>query len=151
MPAPLRPSVLGAALLLTAGCFGFDGDAGKFFADMLSLQQGIVQQFGDSNIGINRSTSGQLTVTFTNSHLAALPDSAQAVEARQVAEYVRDHYPEYGGLTQVSIALRSQQGGGGFSVSTSNVPYAWTTAELGPSPLRPDSASPVDSMKGPAK
>ena len=151
MRTPLRPSVLGAALLLTAGCFGFGGDAGKFFSDLLSLQQGIVQQFGDSDIGINRNTSGLLTVTFTNSHFAALPDSAQAAEARKVAEYVRDHYPEYGGLTQVSIALRSQQGGGGFSVSTSNVPYSWTTAELGPSPLHPDSVTSGDRLKGPAK
>lgn len=99
---------------------------------MLSLRQGLATRFNEPGISINLSNHTALSVMFVNSKLASLPDSDRAVMARQVAEYVRDHYRGYASL--ISIAVGFEQAGrvGVFSYTMRKSPYSFSTVELGP-------------------
>ena len=108
--------------------------------DIFSLQRGLAQEFQTNAINVNLSNSAYLTIVFSNSAAASLPDSERAVFARRVAEFVRDHYPQYQQLSSISVGFASVRGGGGFSISRTDVPYRFTPAELGP-PRQPKEAT----------
>ncbi len=80
----LARALLPAAMIAALAC----GE----FGDMLALQRGLVHQFGMDAVSINVNNGNALTVTFTNSQAATLPDPDRAAFARRVAEFVRDHY-----------------------------------------------------------
>lgn len=119
-------------LTLGAGCQGVERMK-KMFGDLIALSTGISNQFGEpnTNIDVNNTT---LTVTFTNSKLEDLPEPRRAALARNVARYVRDHYPDYPSLTKVAVAFKEQHGQHGATVSQTFVPYRYSTDELGSAP-----------------
>lgn len=100
--------------------------------EILSLQQGLVREFGTSAISVNLNGSGSLSVIFSNSPIAALTDSARAAFARRVAEYVRDHYAHYERLQSIQVGFASEKGGFGVRITSTRVPYRFTPSELGP-------------------
>lgn len=100
--------------------------------DIFSLQRGLAQEFHTNAINVNLSNSAYLTIVFSNSPAAALPDSERAVFARRVAEFVRDHYPKYEQLTSIDVGFAAVRGGAGISFTKTDVPYRFTPVELGP-------------------
>jgi hypothetical protein len=100
--------------------------------DIFSLQRGLAQEFHTNAINVTLSNSSYLTILFTNSPSAALPDSERAVFARRVAEFVRDHYPKYEQLTSIDVGFAAVHGAAGISFSKTDVPYRFTPAQLGP-------------------
>ena len=101
------------------------------FGDMLALQRGLVHQFGMDAVSINVNNGNVLTVTFTNSQAATLPDPDRAAFACRVAEFVRDHYREYPSLARVNVGFARVSSVGLVTISHTDVPYSFTTADLG--------------------
>lgn len=106
------------------------------FKSLIALQQDLAREFQSSmKISVG---SGRLTVLFTNSNNANLPELERAQFARHVAEFVRDHYSAYDQLESIQVGFATVRGGGGFTFSTSSVPYRFATSELGASRNRAD-------------
>lgn len=103
--------------------------------DIITLQRGLSHEFQTSAISINLNNSRYLTVTFTNSPTADLPEPEQAAFARRVAEYVRDHYARYEQLQSIQVGFSSVKGVG-ITFTSTRIPYRFTPSELGP-PLPP--------------
>ena len=101
------------------------------FKEMLSLQQGLVQEFQTSAISININ-SDNLTIVFSNSPNANLPEEERAAFARRVGEYVRDHYAGYDHLQRIQVGFASVKGTAGFRITNTQVPYQFSPGELGP-------------------
>ncbi|HTS88088.1 MAG TPA: hypothetical protein VMG41_06305 [Gemmatimonadales bacterium] len=112
--------------------------------ELQQLQASLTERFGGPGIVVNE-TSTTLIVTFVNSDLAKLPSDQRTAKAREVAEFVREHFPGYARLTSISIALQTRSSLGVASFSRTQTPYTYRTAELGPSALPPvhsDTVSP---------
>jgi hypothetical protein len=81
-------------------------------------------------------------LVFASSGTARLPEVARRAAARRAAEYVRDHYVDYGELATVHVAWFA-----GPYEHRDYVPppgsYVFTRAELGEAPPRPASADTV--------
>lgn len=128
MRAPLVR--LGIALFLAlslAGC--------HFFAQLFALQKGMGARFHatPTSINVNSGTHGTvMTVLFGDSAHMNLPDSDRAAFARDVAEYVRDHYQDYPTLTSVTVGFTSTQDYGVVHVTRNQAPYSFSREELGP-------------------
>ena len=119
---------LGALLgLLTATSTSACAD----LKEMMSLQQGLAQEFHTPAINLNLNTSRTLTVVFANSPYADLQSGEQSAFARRVAEYVRDHYAGYARLQRITVGFATVRGGGGMQFSTSRLPYTFTPQDLG--------------------
>ena len=89
---------------------------------------------------MNLNNSAYLTVTFSNSTAADLPEVERAAFARRVAEYVRDHYAAYDKLQSIQVGFSSVRGGGVVHVTSTQIPYRFTPSELGaPKPSKNDS------------
>ena len=99
--------------------------------DIMTLQQGLAREFNQSAIGVNVNNSVSLTVTFSNSPAADLPDAERAAFARRVAEYVRDHYPHYSALQTINVGFASVTKTGPVTYTNSSVPYRFTPSDLG--------------------
>lgn len=128
------PSVAVLCLAITSACADLK--------DLLSLQQGLVQEFQTSAINVNVSNTAYLTVVFSNSANADLPETERAAFARRVAEYVRDHYAHYDQLQNISVGFASVKGAAGFHVTNTQVPYQFTPADLG-APVGPKKQAPA--------
>lgn len=107
--------------------------------DLLSLQRDLSRGFPGSAINVNVSNSAYLTIVFSNSPEAALPEPEQAAFARRVAEFVRDHYARYDQLQSIQVGFASVKGVG-VTFRSTRIPYRFTPSELGP-PQRPKEAS----------
>jgi hypothetical protein len=99
--------------------------------DLLSLQQGLAHEFDTSAINVNLSNSAYLTVVFSNSPVSNRSEPERAEFARRVAEYVRDHYPRYDQLQSIQVGFASVKGVG-ITFTSTQIPYRFTPAELGP-------------------
>lgn len=99
---------------------------------LTALQRGLAERFREPGISVHLNNQEYLTVLFVNSKVASLPDSDRAVLARAVAEYVRDHYRGYASLSTVAVGFQQALRVGMFSYSSTNRPYSFSTAELGP-------------------
>ncbi|HYJ79296.1 MAG TPA: hypothetical protein VEW03_06835 [Longimicrobiaceae bacterium] len=119
----LVPLLLLGIGLATASC--------RDLAQLVVLSAGIGREFHVTGISSNLSGS-HLTIVFENSRFAADPEPVRAATAREVAEYVRDHYPGYPELQQVTIQFGSGGSSGGFSSSLQAEGYTFTPADLGP-------------------
>jgi hypothetical protein len=119
-----RGARIALVLLAAAGCADL--------AALTALQRGLAQRFKEPAISIHISNHEYLTVLFVNSKVASLPDSARAVLAREVAEYVRDHYRGYASLSTVAVGFQQSLRVGMFSYRSTNRPYSFSTAGLGP-------------------
>jgi hypothetical protein len=102
----------------------------------------LAREFQTSAISVNINNSVHLTVMFSNSPAADLPDVEQAAFARRVAEYVRDHYTSYRRLQTISIGFATVRGVGAVRFTRSRVPYRFTPQELGPPSAKPKEAAP---------
>ena len=100
--------------------------------DIISLQRDLAREFETPAIGVNINNSVHLTITFSNSPAAVLPDAEQAAFARRVAEYVRDHYVGYDRLQTISVGFATVKGGGPVRFTTTRVPYRFSPDQLGP-------------------
>ena len=98
---------------------------------ILSLQRGLAREFQTSAVGVNLHNSAYLTVTFSNAPIAEQPEHEQAMFARRVAEYVRDHYAHYERLQSIQVGFASVEGVG-ITFTRTRVPYRFTPSELGP-------------------
>ena len=116
-----------ALILLIASC--------HFFAQLFALQRGMGARYHAQpvSINVNSGTHGTaMTVLFGDSAHVALPDSLRALFARDVAEYVRDHYPDYPSLTTVTVGFSSTQDYGIVHFTRNQAPYSFSHDELGP-------------------
>jgi hypothetical protein len=128
-----------AAAALVAGCAELGG--------IMRLQQELVREFASPEVNVNLTTSGQLTVVFQNSPLGDLDSVPQAKIARQVAEFVRDHYVAYAQLNMINVGFGTRRGAGPVTVTNTRVPYSYRTADLG-APVKADSTG--DTTRRPA-
>jgi hypothetical protein len=101
-------------------------------AALSSLQHGLVARFNEAGISINLHNHQNLSVVFVNSKLAELPDSERAATAREVAQFVRDHYSGYRSLTSIAVGFRQAMKVGMVSFSATKLSYTYSTADLGP-------------------
>ena len=97
---------------------------------LLALQQDLMREFQTSSVKVSLGSS-RLTVVFVNSPNADLPESDRAIFARRVAEFVRDHYGAFDQLQSLRVGFETVHGVGGFSVSSSRIPYEFTPSDLG--------------------
>jgi hypothetical protein len=111
-----------ALLAATAAC----GD----LKDLMSLAGDLKAEFGESP-NLNVTNHAHLTVTFRNSRYADLPEGERAAFAQRVAEFVRDRYPGYDRLETVRVGFLSQRRAGIVTLSQSETPYTFRTADLG--------------------
>src|ERR1041384_2199191 len=100
--------------------------------EMLSLQQGLAQEFQTQQISININNSVDMTILFSNSPVAQASDSEQAAFARRVGEFVRDHFSKYGGLEAIGVGFSSVRGTGAFHITNTRIPFRFTPQDLGP-------------------
>lgn len=123
----VKPGITLLLVLSLGGC--------HFFAQLFALEKGMGTRYHatPTSININSGTQGTvMTVLFGDSAHVNLPDSDRAVFARDVAEYVRDHYPAYATLTSVTVGFTSTQDYGVVHVTRNQAPYSFTRDELGP-------------------
>ena len=117
----LRLPLLLAVLLLGAGC---DRIAADF-----SLAWSIYREFDAPSVQISVNDR-YLMVVFPSSPLADRPEVERRAHALRVAEYVRDHYPRYGALNDVSVAyFRDDHDPPGHQALVGR--YTFTGADLG--------------------
>ena len=120
------PLLVAVLLLSAAGC--------QRMWDSVSLLVSIGREFDARDLHISSKVTpseAHLTVIFRHSPLADRPEAERRAHARRVAEYVRDHYPRYGELDDVSVAYFR----GGYEPAGYLAPpgsYTFTRAELGP-------------------
>ena len=119
-----RCARIALVLLAAVGCANLSA--------LTALQRGLAERFREPGISIHLNNHEYLTVLFVNSKVASLPDSDRAVLAREVAEYVRDHYRGYSSLSTVAVGFQQALRVGMFSYSSTNRPYSFSTAGLGP-------------------
>ncbi len=100
--------------------------------ELMSLQQELTHEFNTGAVNVNTNNAVHLTVIFSNSPAAELPDSDRAAFARRVAEYVRDHYPGYERLQTIRIGFAKVSGAGAVKFTSSRAPYRFTPRDLGP-------------------
>ena len=110
--------------------------------DVMMLQQGLMREYQEPAIGVNVA-NGVLTVVFQNSKRASLPERERSALAHQVAEFVRDHYAEYGHLSRVQIGFTTAHQYGPLTTTRSDVPYSYAATDLGPAPAAATSATPA--------
>jgi hypothetical protein len=121
-----RPATLAAALLaLALTACGMMGD----LRDLSALQTAVAKSYGET-AAVNLSNGKLLTVTFQNSKFATLDGPSRSDFARGVAVFAFTQYARRDSLTSVSIGFRSVKGAGGFTLTTTDVPYSWTATEL---------------------
>lgn len=123
----VRPGIALLLALSLAGC--------HFFAHLFALQKGMGARYhaAPASINVNSGTQGTvMTVLFGDSAHVDLPDSDRAAFARDVAEYVRDHYPDYPSLASITVGFSSTQDYGVVHVTRNQAPYSFSREELGP-------------------
>jgi hypothetical protein len=113
--------------------------------EIMSLDLALMSEFHEQDIHIDLS-SHALTVTFANSTRATAPDSSKAAFARQVAEFIRDHYSHYSSLEMVNIGFSKVSKTGPVTVTSGEAIYQFTPQDLGapkPETKAPKKAVPV--------
>ena len=102
------------ALLVLSGCNdgGVGQELSKNYGDCLTLLQDSVRS---------------IRVICGNSPLAERPDSERVHTARKIAEFVRDHHPEYKGRERVVVEFRGKKGDPNAAPH-----YDFSTGKLGP-------------------
>jgi hypothetical protein len=88
--------------------------------------------YGPAFVGSATADATALEVTFLESPFADHADAERRVEARKVAEYVRDNYPQYKTLNKVIIAFPTKKELAAEKLSDIAARYTFTRAELGP-------------------
>jgi hypothetical protein len=96
--------------------------------DLLRLVAVVTREFGPASINI---TNSHLTVTLQNAR-ADSAGSDPVATARRVAELVRDRYPGYAKLEDVTVVFQSRSQYGPVGMSRGNGAYSFTREELGP-------------------
>ncbi|HET7234711.1 MAG TPA: hypothetical protein VFJ16_32155 [Longimicrobium sp.] len=102
------------ALLALSGCN--DGRVG----------QELSKNYGDC-LTLLQDSARSIDVICGNSPFAERPDTERAHTARKIAEFVRDHHPEYKGRQRVVVEFRGKKGD-----SKAAPHYDFGTAKLGP-------------------
>lgn len=115
--------------ILVLGCQQLGG--------LMRLQQDLSRAYSGAQIHVN-VTNDRLTVSFVNYRMSDADSADAAAFAREVAEFVRDHYVGYDRIQVVAVGFSSVKGAGPITITNNRVPYAFRTRELGP-PVRPDS------------
>ena len=123
---PIRPLLLLALALSAAAC--------RDVAQLMAVSAGIGTHFEVKDVSANLSNHTHLTLVFSNARVADDPEPVRAAMARQVAEYVRDHYAGYSRLRQITIEFNSVRSGGVVTLTQPKGSYSFTPAELGPAP-----------------
>jgi hypothetical protein len=116
-----------AVLILCSSCIDTSG-----LRDLAALQSDIAEEFKERTVSVNLNNSVYLAVTFENSSRAELPADARAAFAREVAGFVRDHYPGYTELEMISIGFTIRRGVGPVSITRSNISCRFSPADLLP-------------------
>jgi len=106
------------AVLLATGC--------RDIADLMRLSAGLNKDFGQTKVNLTNGT--HLSVTLTNPSPAAVSNEQQT--ARRVAEYVRDHYPKYGALEDVTVVLETHRQYGPVGYTRGTGSYTFARADL---------------------
>jgi hypothetical protein len=122
------------AAAVSLGCANIEA-TNRVLRELQGLQPDLAREFGEPNItlAINNAT---LTVVFVNSSLAALSTPERSDAARRVAEYVRDHFESYASLQTIAVGFQVRHAVAGVSAARTEVPYTFSTSDLGQRPTR---------------
>jgi len=125
-------SVISAIMLCVVVTFAFPAcqDMFKGMGEMMVLQQKLAQEFNTQNIGVKLSNGTHLSVTFQGSQFAELPESEQALKAREIALFVRDHYEGSGKLSTISVIFAERNQYGAVSVTKTQGVFSFKPSEL---------------------
>jgi hypothetical protein len=100
--------------------------------DTRQLDDDLTRDYGPVEIHYPTSDQSVLRVTFLSSPFAERGDAERRVTARKVAEYVRDHYPQYKSLNKVMVGFQTKKETAADSLyqATAAASYTFTCAEL---------------------
>jgi hypothetical protein len=115
----LRRIHLPLLVLVLAAC----GDEGR-------LADALGKDYGPAIVSYLAADSTHLVVSFLSSPFADRADSARRVTARKVAGYVRDHYPRFKALDQVTVEFMTRKESEAAINKRVAASYTFTTAEL---------------------
>jgi hypothetical protein len=96
-------------LLLLAGCSGADVQG---VVDLVPLQRELAAEYGESSMRVELHNGSTLGVTLVYPSLADVAWGQRAEQAREIAEFVCEHYPSMDRIDQVRIGFEVHQGGG---------------------------------------
>jgi hypothetical protein len=114
-----------SAVMLLAACG---------MGDLLRFTAGLIREFGSASVNI---TNQHLTVTLRQPPAGSETAEGAAKQARRVAEYVRDRYPGYPRLEDVTVEFQTRQQYGPVGFTRGQGSWTFTHAELGsPRPQR---------------
>jgi len=95
------------------------------------LENELNARYGMVIVGASDSLANDLVVMFPSSPFADRTDAERRGTARKVAEYVRDHYPNYKGIDKVTVAFLTKKETVDDTLKHVAASYTFTRAELG--------------------
>lgn len=114
---------------------------------LAELQQDISRRFATPATSVEIYNGTVLSVSFANSSIGGQSDDQREVFARKVAEYVRDHYAGYPGLSAVAVSFTNVSSTGPITLTSSQSGYTYTVSELEEAIQRDTSAWQLDTLR----
>jgi hypothetical protein len=113
-------------LLFLAGC----AEGSQAILDLVPLQVQLAQEYGASNLVIGLEDGETLGITVVDDPSGSPAADQRAKQAREIAEFVCEHYGSMGRIKIVWVTFETRQGG--FLVdSTASVRFTFAGSELG--------------------
>ena len=113
-------------LLFLAGC----AEGSQAILDLVPLQVQLAQEYGPSGLVIGLEDGRTLGITVVDGNSGSPASDQRAEQAREIAEFVCEHYRSMGRIETVWVTFETRQGG--FLVyATASVKYTFAASELG--------------------
>ena len=132
--APLPRSLATCCLCLLVLLLIFPG-CGQF-KSMAKLQKDVSSEFGITVTRVSINNGVHLQLIFEN---ADLEGKDPAALSREIAEFTRDNYEDYGKLKTVSIVFGTHSQYGPVSVSSTSGTYTFSVSDLAKDEEKADS------------
>lgn len=113
-------------LVLLTGCAGEDSQA---IVDLVPLQVQLVSEYRGSAIAVALQDGNTLGVTVADDSSWSLASDQRVEQAREIAEFVCEHYRSIGKIDRVRVAFETGQDGSVVDTSGS-VAYTFARGEL---------------------
>lgn len=115
-----------ALLVLLTGCAGQDSQAA---VDLIPLQVQLVSEYGGSAIAVALQDGNMLSVTVAGDSSSSLGGAQRVEQAREIAEFVCEHYRSIGRIDRVRVVFENRQGGSVVD-SSGSLAYSFARQEL---------------------
>jgi hypothetical protein len=75
------------------------------FKELVSLRTHLIEQYHQDNVEVKIANGKALYIGFINSEFNALDGEQKKVKAREIASFVKGHYPSIGGIESIGVAF----------------------------------------------